>query len=154
MSRRVLIGVTVAMVAVLVGVSAGPVLAAPQLDVHIESDATIGGGPDPFTASGPAVDAGTVCANGTTEVLSTAVSGPPGGSFSILHVDRRFTCDDGTFDMKKVVNLDLTTGDTTARWKITGGTGAYAGLKGRGSLVGTPIVVGSSIHDVYDGQVH
>ena len=156
MRKKVLTVLSVAIVAVLVGVSAGPVMAAPPMDVHFESVATIGGGPDPFTASGSAVDAGTVCPSGDIELLSNTISGPPGGSFRILHVMKRFICDDssGTFDVKMTVRLDTTTGYTTARWKVTDGTGDYARLKGNGSLAGTPVVLGSSILDVYDGRVH
>jgi hypothetical protein len=53
-----------------------------------------------------------------------------------------------------VVHLDNNTSYTTARWRISGGTGDYTGLRGRGSLAGTPILPGTSIYDVYDGQVN
>ena len=56
--------------------------------------------------------------------------------------------------MKLVVNLDLATHETTAQWKIVGGTGDYVGLHGNGNLIGAPIVPGSSIFDVYDGTIH
>ena len=109
-----------------------------------------------FTASGPAVDDGTVCATGTVDDVSIETSGAPGGSQVILHVLKRFNCSDGsgTFDVRLVVNLDLATHYTTANWKIVGGTSNYIDLHGSGSLTGTPIDPGTSIHDVYDGSVH
>ena len=69
---------------------------------------------------------------------------------------KQFVCDDGSgsFDVSMVVRLDLTTSYTTAQWRIVGGTGDYAYLRGNGSLIGTPIVPGSSIDDVYDGMLY
>ena len=135
--------------------TAAPVMAAPPLAVLFDVTAGIASDPDPFTASGPAVDAGLVCPTGETTDLSNVSSGPPGGTFTILRVTKRFTCDSGgTFDVKLVVYLDLVTHETTANWNIVGGTGAYAGLHGGGKLAGVPIVPGASIQDSYDGKVH
>ena len=50
--------------------------------------------------------------------------------------------------------LDQTDGTTTANWRVIGGTGDYAMLHGNGKLVGTPIVLGASILDLYTGQLH
>jgi len=131
-----------------------PVMAAPPLEVHIEHpyDPT----PGPFTATGPAVDTGVVCPTGDVFDLSFKRSGPPGGTFRILRVLKQFLCDDGsgTFDVKLVVRLDLTTPGTTASWRVVGGTGDYVGLHGNGKLVGIPIVPGSGILDIYDGRMH
>jgi hypothetical protein len=140
----------------LLAVTVSAAFAAPPKNLHIEVDEFIGTSGEAFLASGPAVTAGAVCASGTVDDLSVSVSGPPGGSFAILRVLKRFTCADlsGTFDVKMVVRLNLVTNATTARWKVAGGTGAYGSLHGNGSLVGTPIVPGISIHDVYDGKVH
>jgi hypothetical protein len=52
-----------------------------------------------------------------------------------------------------VVKLDNITGMTTAHWKFVNGSGAYASLKGHGTLVGTPTIPGQ-IYDVYDGFAH
>jgi len=132
------------------------VLAVPPLDVHIEADEVIGPGSDPFIASGPAVDAGIMCPNGDVTDVSASVSGPPNGTFRILRVHKHFVCADGsgTFDIKMVVRLDLITSWTTARWNLIGGTGAYAGLHGTGSLIGIPDVPNTSIYDIYDGKLH
>ena len=57
----------------------------------------------------------------------------------------------GTFDMKMHVRLNLLTSYTEAEWKISEGTGDYADLWAGGKLVGTPVVPGFSIFDVYNG---
>jgi len=142
----------------LLALNVSVVFAAPPVPIHIEvlefpGDWTV---PEPFTATGAAVDSGLVCATGEVVDLSiTAYS--PSGPFLILQVHKRFTCGDGsgTFDIKMVVKLDLTTNNTTARWRIVGGTNGYASLKGRGSLVGlTNSPAEDSILDIYDGMVH
>jgi hypothetical protein len=47
------------------------------------------------------------------------------------------------------------TGFTTANWKVIGATGSLAGLKGGGTLVGTPYSSSpDGITDVYDGRLH
>ena len=135
---------------------AGTAFAAQPLAIHIEVDEIIATSGEPFAASGPAVDAGLVCPSGTVEDLSTKVSGPPAGAFSILHVLKHFNCEDasGTFDIALTVKLNNSTHYTTASWRIVAGTGDYAGLHANGLLAGTPIVPGVSIQDVYDGMVH
>ena len=147
-------GIVVIVAAILI-VSTSVALAAPPLGLHIEVTEYINTSGEAFAASGPAVDAGIVCASGTVNDVSVVVNGNPSSGFRTLHVLKRFNCNGGgTFDVKMKVRLDLTTNATTARWNIVSGTGAYAGLKGNGSLVGNPIVPGTSILDVYDGKAH
>ena len=140
----------------LLAVTVSTAFAAPPQSLHIEVDEYIGTSGETFFASGPAVSSGAVCPTGTVDDLSIVASGPSGGSSTILHVLKRFHCTDlsGTFDVRMTVHLDLVTNETTASWRVAGGTGAYTHLRGNGSLVGTPIVPGTSIHDVYDGKVH
>jgi hypothetical protein len=147
---------SVLIAAVLLAGTASAAFAAQPLAVHIEVNEIIATSGEPFAASGPAVDAGLVCPTGTVEDLSSMVSGPPAGAFSILNVVKRFDCDDGSgsFDVRLAVRLDNATGETTARWVVVAGTDDYSNLQANGSLVGTPIVLGYSIHDVYDGMVH
>lgn len=154
MSKKLRLSLLVSALAVMMTVV--PAMAAPPAGVHIEVTATIAQNPDPFTASGPAVEDGIICPAGESTDLSVVVTGPPAGAFRILRVLKRFACadDSGTFDVRLLVHLDLTTNATTAGWQIVGGTGAYAGLHGQGKLVGHPIVPGVSITDIYDGQVH
>ncbi len=148
--------VSMLLVFVFLAVTASGVLAAPPRDIHIEVDEILGASGEAFVANGPAVDDGILCASGTVDDLSIVTSGSQNGTFSILHVLKRFTCDDlsGTFDVRLVVKLNLTTRYTTAHWNVVSGTGNYTHLHGNGSLEGTPIVPGVSIHDVYDGSMH
>jgi hypothetical protein len=130
--------------------------AAQPQSLHIEQDWIISEASADFVATGEAVQSGLVCDTGTATNLSNVSSGAAGGTLSILHVLKRFTCDDssGTFDIALTVNLDLVTHDTTASWRIVGGTDSYSSLRGNGRLVGTHLIAGVSIHDVYDGMVH
>ncbi|HKI54144.1 MAG TPA: hypothetical protein VJ987_08455 [Anaerolineales bacterium] len=159
MPKRVrTISVSALLTFVLLAVNVSGTFAAPPQGLHIEVDESIVNieVPEAFVASGSAVDNGTVCATGTVYDASVETFNPQNESQRILHVLKRFACDDGsgTFDVRMVVNLDLTTHYTTASWMIVGGTGDYTSLHGNGSLAGTPIDPGTSIHDVYDGNVH
>ena len=140
----------------LLAINVTTALAAPPLAIHIEVLEWIGSSStEPFTATGPAVDDELVCGTGMVEDL--AVSGNnPGGPFQTLWVVKRFHCDDtsGTFDVKMVVKLDNATHDTTANWKIIGGTVNYVNLKGNGKLVGISNFPVTSILDIYNGKVH
>jgi hypothetical protein len=138
----------------LVALIAVPVAAAPPLDVSITAIETLpvteGGS---FAASGPAVDAGLICAGGTT---SNGFVGPTHGTNPVrFQVNKTFHCDGSsdTFTLRLRVALDVNTGDTTANWKVLSGTGPYSSLKGHGTLIGTPIVSGESITDVYSGSM-
>ena len=106
----------------------------------------------PFVATGPAVDRGVLCPEGTTEDIAFAAR--PGGWFTRLTIEKLFTCGDSSGDFTVQLRVKLfPDGTTTALWKVTGGTGDYATLMGSGTLVGTPIVPGESIEDVYTGKV-
>jgi hypothetical protein len=137
----------------LLAFNASLVFAAPPLSLHIEVTELIGSGPEIFYASGTAVDNSLVCETGDVDDIGIS-SNNPGGPFQTLWITKQFDCGDGTFDVKMVVKLNLITHDTKANWKIVSGTGAYHNLKGNGKLVGTSIVPGVSILDVYDGKVH
>lgn len=141
---------------ILLAITVSTVFAAPPQNVHIEVAELIGGigVNEPFTASGAAVDNGVICATGMVQDVSVSTFGSPSAPYRNIQVLKRFTCGTDTFDVSMVVKLDLATNYTTASWRIVGGTGGFAGLRGRGSLVGTPIDPGNSILDVYDGSVH
>jgi hypothetical protein len=155
MSRRFMISVLAVALSIVLPVF--PVMAAPPLAVHIEVPSTIDpSDSDPFAATGPAVDTGVLCPTGDVYDLGGMVVDPPGGEILILRLLKQFVCEDGsgTFDVKLVVHLDLTTGRTTASWHVDGGTGDYVGLHGNGTLIGIPIVPGQTILDTYDGSMH
>jgi hypothetical protein len=139
----------------LLAISVSPVFAAAPLPVHIEVNETFGiPSPDPFTASGAAVDNGLICGSGMVEDVAVT-SNNSSGPFQIIKVLKRFDCGDesGTFDIKMVVKLNKNTKNTTAKWRILGGTGGYAGLKGHGSLIGISNDPAPGIFDIYDGVV-
>jgi hypothetical protein len=128
--------------------------AAPKTNIHIEVMESFGGSADPFFATGPAVDDGLICASGTVDDTERIISGPPAGDFVRILAYKQFYCDaGGGFQARLMVNLDLSSGETTANWVIYGGSGDYAGIHGNGKLIGIPIVQGLSILDVYDGTV-
>ena len=142
----------------LLAINVSAVVAAPPVPVTIEVEENLAEGhwfdPETFYASGPAVDNGLVCATGDVvdlEITWNMSSAP----FQNLKAHKRFTCDDasGTFDIKMVVKLNKTTRNTTAKWRIVGGTSGYAGLKGHGSLIGISNNPAPGIYDIYDGVV-
>ena len=129
--------------------------AAPPQPFHMEVHENINGSGETFYASGPAVNAGVVCPTGTTSDLVINTFGPPNGNYRFLYVVKSFTCADltGTFFIKMRVKLEISTGNTTAKWQFTNGSSAYNHLHGHGTLVGTPTIPGY-IMDVYDGVAH
>ena len=156
MNRTIKISLLLLVLVLVSGFTIVPRQASSALDVHIEDvEHDISGGTGVFTASGSAVDADAMCPAGDVEDLSVEVYETPNGIYEILIVTKKFTCDDssGTFDVKMVVRLDLSTNETIAIWRFTGGTGDYDGLRGLGKLVGTPVDPGVSITDVYDGKI-
>ena len=127
---------------------AAPALASAPQPITITVVTTEDGASDPFDATG-----GVVCEQG--------VVGNAGGHFvgwqSTTHAQililKRFTCDDGTFDILLRVKLDFETSDTVATWSVVDGTGAYESLRGSGTLIGTNDG-GETILDEYVGGMH
>jgi len=133
--------------------TAGGALAARPLTAEIVvSEYYFDATPESFTATGPAVDVGVLCASGTVFDVSGSRSGA--GPITTIRALKRFSCPGGTFDVQLNVRLDNATHYTTARWHVVSGTGDFADLSGRGSLTGTPIDPGVSITDVYNGTFH
>lgn len=131
--------------------------AMPPLDVSFEVQTTfIDGGPlsgGPFTASGPAVDAGLVCAAGDTidNDLPQAAGYQSERGANLLIV-KHFSCTDesGDFWIKLQVRIDAR-GDSFT-WAIVDGTGAHERLRGTGSGLGVPTDYG--VLDLYEGGMH
>jgi hypothetical protein len=138
----------------LLALNVSVVSAAAPAPVHIVvNELYFDGTPEPFTASGAAVDNGLICETGTVADIGGSTNDPR-GPFRIIWALKRFDCGNGTFDLEMVVRLDLATHDTTARWRIVGGTDAYSSLKGQGSLVGISNDPAPGIVDTYDGWLH
>jgi hypothetical protein len=102
--------------------------------------------PGPGTFAADAV----VCLGGTTSDVGF-VSG--GATVTVYHSDKTFVCTDGsgTFTVSLVARRVAGAAGTTGTWKIAGGTGDYASLKGSGKLVGTD-QSGGGIVDVFTGK--
>jgi len=96
---------------------------------------------------------GLICAAGQVSNASSQFVGWQNGSHAQILIDKHFECDDGTFDVLLRVSLDFETCDTVATWSVLSGTGAYATLRGAGSLTGDSDC-GDSILDVYTGSMH
>jgi hypothetical protein len=128
------------------------VQAAPARGVAFDVQTTLGspsGGP--FSASGPAVDEGVVCAGGWTTDVSLGISGG-GGGHTGYHVLKNFICDDGSGSF--LLKLEVRTSPTgfgTYSWLVVGGTGAYLDLKGSGTGYGVPTDYG--VHDLFFGNL-
>lgn len=152
MRRAITLGVAAAALAVALPLAT--VQAAPALAVHIDVETSIAETGGPFTASGPAVDAGLICPSGDTSDVFAKASGYQSSTGGVsLIVVKEFTCDDasGAFLAKLEVRLDGR-GDHF-RWNIVQGSGAYAALHGAGTGYGAPPEGDYDVLDVYDGML-
>jgi hypothetical protein len=124
------------------------------LAVHFDVPTTFAG-PNFFTASGAAVDAGVVCTDGDVIDLFNKASGFQSGLGINFQVVKEFRCEDGSgsFIVKLQARLDFRAGTDNFAWVIVGGSDAYTDLHGSGSGVGIDPAP-EFIHDVYDGGVH
>lgn len=147
--KALFLGVTIMLLSLCIACSGQP------LSLHIEVSEIITTDGETFNASGPAVNNNVVCTTGTVSDGNVSQSGSTQGAYSHFDVLKKFDCADGsgTFDIELKVKLENATGNTTASWKLANGTGNYANINGEGNLVGTAIVQGTSIFDVYDGKV-
>lgn len=135
-----------------------PAAATTPTDVAIEVESSLLGDPGPFTASGPAVDDGLICASGVVYDLAGKVSGfsPTGFNFSGV---KGFECADGSgaFAVNLQARIDFRKG-VTFNWNVLHGIGAYEDLHGAGSGIGIPGEPCGDpdvcILDIYDGGMH
>jgi hypothetical protein len=88
------------------------------------------GGAETFTASGG------FCASGTATSSDFWFAG--GGRASTFHLDKTFTCANGTDSLTIHLNAATANGSPQDQggWKVVSGTGAYEGIHGGGNLVG------------------
>lgn len=152
MFRRVLIA---AVAAFLLVAGAAPAGATPPSNVEIEADSLFAG-TGVFTASGPAVDDGVICASGDTVDVFSKASGNGSKGFN-LQVIKLFTCDDesGSFLVKLQVKVFLAGPLLSSfNWVVTGGDGVYTDLHGSGNGIGLPPNSGFDILDIYTGGMH
>ena len=87
------------------------------------------------------------CPSGVSTTGRSMVQLRPG----VFRGTRTFVCDSGAGSV--TVNLSARFGDggSVGTWAVVSGTGAFAGVHGAGTLVGTPIDAG--ILDTYTGTV-
>ena len=138
MRRIGLVGLAGALLFLVVGV--GTAAAATKVTITLTGTAS----GETFTSTG-----GVLCASG----VATTDFHKQGGSWraGTFHLTKTLECPDGTL----TINVDAATvfGSPTDQggWSVVGGTGAYAGVRGGGSLVGTYIPDG--IIDLYTGNL-
>ncbi|TAK00152.1 MAG: hypothetical protein EPO36_09760 [Chloroflexota bacterium] len=98
-------------------------------------DAPSGVNSGTFETAGAANEGGLVCSSGVVTDLIEIDSGAIGrGELVDFTVPKQFVCDDGsgTFAATVEFHVYLEQGTESFTWVITGGTGAYAGLRGEG----------------------
>lgn len=149
--KRILIAVVAAALLVAIAAPAG---ATPPTDVVFEVEQSLLGVPSPFVASGPAVDDGLVCDEGTVVEDTRKVTGFSPNGFNFQGI-KHFTCADGSgeFFINLQARIDFRKG-TTFRWNVLRGTNAYEDLHGAGKGVGLEICGPDCVFDVYDGGLH
>jgi len=148
-TRRV--GLLVGLLAAIVG----PVAATQPQDVSIEAH-TERDCPAPascvFVATGAITDGGTVT---TDFVRANALSSPTVGTAQYV---KTFYGLAGSLTIRLNSMItgtdDPTLWDEQGEWVIVSGTGAYAGLLGRGNESGIRDFANQSLDAVYTGQVH
>ena len=91
------------------------------------------------------------CATGTVVNGDVHVSYTPWGG--IFVGEKVFTCADGESGFTVSLKARFGPGGSTGTWNLADAWGAYDGVKGSGSLVGTPTSE-TVLDDVYTGTVH
>jgi hypothetical protein len=123
--------IVTAALAVAISLPPGGALAAPAggspVDIHLTSYTEAGPPSGAFTATAP------LCATGTFTAESN------------LWTKLTLTCADGTGTFVISQNGSA----TPLKWRFTGGTGVYAGIKGDGVVVSRGCTPGTAICDAY-----
>lgn len=122
---------------------AAPATAAPAQPVRIDLHVDFAAG-ETFTATG-------FCPAGTAESFGFHQAGV--GRATTFHLFKTLTCADGsgTLTIRVEAGSVFGTPGTIGGWAVVGGTGAYAGTRGGGRIVGTSFDGG--IDDLYTGRL-
>lgn len=143
---------TLAVIATVAVAFAASSSASGSQDITIQTSKAPGPVSGAFAATGAFVDSGAI--NNLT--IGFSALGAP--DFGITHVTILFIGDEGTFTLKAQIKETLTSDPNvltdTGRWTIIAGTGAYAGLHGEGTVVGTVDDNVNLITRTYEGDVH
>ncbi len=128
--------------------AAEPALPAALTPVKIEvkTNLTKASHPGTFTTSGAAL-----CRRGTSSDKEIAPPRRSGDHWS-FHFRKTFTCGSGTFAAIMQGRLVVGRPTWSGAWKIVAGTGAYAKLRGAGTLVGDELP--GRVNDHLAGSVH
>jgi hypothetical protein len=105
----------------------------------------------PFTATGPAVNAGLICPSGDTIDIYGRGTGFRSVTGVNFHIVKRFTCADGSGDLLVKLEVRVDQKGDNFNWMIIEGTGDYDNLHGTGKGVG--ISADYSVLDLYEGVV-
>ncbi len=159
--RKATVSILIATILLLV-LGVAPAAATTPLDIVINGtlDFTQVPASGPFTASGPAVEAGLFCSEGTVIGLGSLVTGWQsyhGAKFGIMyHSENMLVCKDGSGTITLQINarLDWRTNweAAVAVWVVKEGTGKYASLHGTGDIYG--VEYPDSVDDHYTGQLN
>lgn len=127
----------------------------PPLAVNIEVETTIDGeNPNhgPFIASGPAVDAGVICAAGETTDVFLKAAGFQSRRVTNYQVIKHFICDDGSGEFYLKLQVLFDRRGNNYNWVVVSGTGSYEKLHGVGKGAGPTTDYG--VLDLFEGAVH
>ena len=105
-----------------------------------------------FTAAGPAVDEGLVCASGETIDVDFHDSGFQSKTGVNYQVVKLFVCDDGSGEFSAKLQVRYDRRGDNYNWNIVGGTGSYVKLHGTGTGTGLPTPDG--VFDILNGKLH
>ena len=136
-------------------VSVAPAAASAPENVTIVSEMSLSAASGTFDASGPAVDAGVMCAQGDVYDLQYRAAGFQSNRLMNLFVHKLFVCADGTgtFEMDLNVRIVFSPPETTAIWRVVDGDSSYLRLHGNGKLTAFPVNEDILI-DTYTGSLH
>ena len=148
-SRALILATIVALVGFVV-----PAAASSPVNVKITSPMEFLGDTGTFEASGPAVEAGLICPEGTVHDTEYRSRGSDSKRFINLFVHKVFVCADGSGSFEMDLNLRIFSPPRTkGTWRIVDGDGAYARLHGNGKLTAGP-AAGNIVIDLYRGKLH
>ena len=141
------LGLTIGILGALLVAPAVSAAAPPTTTITID---IVFGESEEFTTTG-----GVLCASGTavTDPVFIAGFGRQGQGAGTFHLIKTLTCDDGSGTFQILVNAGSSpnSSGTVGGFAVVGGTGAYTGLQGGGSLIGT--FTEDGIIDVYIGRL-
>jgi len=119
------------------------------VEIHYDAGDPYG----PFEAEGPAVDAGLICASGETLDIYSRDHTRNEEGLSRFTVIKRFTCSDGTFDVRSNIINNQIRGFELVFWRVVDGTGAYEDLRGNGTAFGMGTIDPNVSIETFNGRL-